>query len=132
MAAAEADYKAIKAAALNYYTDTGTWPDDGADDSGFVQSDGQDGWNGPYLERWPSKTPWSGTYAYNNDNEVDFDNNTNTTERYLTINNVPLSAAKRIDVDLDGTEDEDKGIVRYSTGSPVDVHILISADGQVQ
>ncbi|MBC7337758.1 MAG: prepilin-type N-terminal cleavage/methylation domain-containing protein, partial [Clostridia bacterium] len=61
VAAAEADYKAIKAAALNYYTDTGKWPADQVEgvDPGFVTNVGKvDGWNGPYLERWKSNNPW--------------------------------------------------------------------------
>lgn len=68
VAAAIADYKAIKAAALNYYTDTGTWPTDNAGNTGFVvaPSSPPSGWNGPYLERWPSKNPWGGTYTYRN------------------------------------------------------------------
>jgi general secretion pathway protein G len=134
VAAAEADYKAIKAAALNYYTDTGEWPNDGAANTGFVQSDGKTGWNGPYLERWPSKNPWGQTYVYNKDNDKDFDGNSSTTERYLTISSVPLSAAKRIDADLDGTENGTQGIVRYDFGTNTtgDVNILISSDGQVQ
>ncbi len=132
VAAAEADYKAIKAAALNYYTDTGQWPNDGASNTGFVQSDGVNGWNGPYLERWPSKNPWGNSYEYNKDSGVNFDGDSNTTERYLTIKSVPSSAAERIDADLDGTKDGTKGIVRYSTGTTPDVNILISADGQVQ
>ncbi len=133
VAAAEADYKAIKAAALNYYTDTGEWPKDGADDDGFVKTDNNDGWNGPYLERWPSKNPWGNSYKYNKDTEVNFDGDTDTTERYLTIKDVPKSAAERIDADLDGTTDADKGIVKYDdSGSTTDVNILISADGQVQ
>lgn len=82
VAAAEADYKAIKAAALNAYTDTGVWPPVGTNDSegedpGLVDvkywgennddSDNPSTWNGPYLERWPSKNPWGGTYTYKND-----------------------------------------------------------------
>lgn len=75
VAAAEADYKAIKAAVLNYYTDTGTWPPITGDGSSiearmFVTGENgggwtkPDGWNGPYLERWPNKNPWGGYYKY--------------------------------------------------------------------
>jgi general secretion pathway protein G len=67
VAKAEADLKAFKAAALNYYTDTGKWPDDQnpGDDPGFVTNVGNvEGWNGPYLERWPEATPFGGKYDW--------------------------------------------------------------------
>ncbi|MGQ9825671.1 MAG: type II secretion system protein GspG, partial [Desulfotomaculales bacterium] len=67
------DYKAIKAAALNAYTDTGIWPlssQQEGQDPGLVNKSKWNGapdtWNGPYLERWPSKNPWGGTYTYKN------------------------------------------------------------------
>lgn len=138
VAAAEADYKAIKAAALNFYTDTGKWAPSYTStipDSYLVTkpSSGYDGWNGPYLERWPSKNPWGDDYQYINDPDG---GNFGTTsgERFLTIKSIPKTAAQRIDADLDGTEDGTKGIVRYDFGTnPTDdVTILISADGQVQ
>jgi general secretion pathway protein G len=135
VAAAIADYKAIKAAALNYYTDTGKWPTEpttAGEDPGFVtEPAGVDGWNGPYLERWPNRNPWGGNYQYHNDNEENFDGEA-ADERYLKITNVPQSAAERIDVELDGAEGRDKGIVRYGTDTTVDVNILISADNPVQ
>ncbi|MQL52134.1 prepilin-type N-terminal cleavage/methylation domain-containing protein [Desulfofundulus thermobenzoicus] len=132
VATAEADYKAIKAAALNYYTDTGNWPDNNAGETGFVKDPTNvQGWNGPYLERWKSKNPWGNDYQYVKDTDGGTFV-TNSGERYLTIKSIPKSAAEQIDVDLDGTKDGNKGIVRYSTGTTPDVNILISADGQVQ
>jgi|Deesub1362A_J573_1020465.scaffolds.fasta_scaffold00425_6 general secretion pathway protein G len=132
VAAAEADYKAIKAAALNYYTDTGGWPKEQAtpsNDPGFVADPGTTGWNGPYLERWPARNPWGGNYEYHNDAEASggFDGD-DATERYLRITGVPQSAAARIDVDLDGAEDGESGIVRYGAEATVSVDVLISAD----
>ncbi len=67
VAKAEADLKAFKAAALNYYTDTGKWPEDKmpGEDPGFVTNVGNvDGWNGPYLERFPADTPFGGKYDW--------------------------------------------------------------------
>lgn len=67
VAAAEADLKAIKSAALNYYADTGKWPGDVGPgvDPGFMTNVGNvDGWNGPYLERWPKATPFGGQYDW--------------------------------------------------------------------
>ncbi|KYH31358.1 prepilin-type N-terminal cleavage/methylation domain-containing protein [Neomoorella mulderi] len=71
VAAAEADYKAIKAAVLNFYTDTGQWPpnpwESGVPADVYLVTkpdSGYEGWNGPYLERWPSKNPWGGYYKY--------------------------------------------------------------------
>jgi general secretion pathway protein G len=54
--------EAVKAAALQYYADTGRWPaltDNYSTPNGFLVDDGTPGWNGPYLERW-SFTPWNG------------------------------------------------------------------------
>jgi len=67
VAKVEADLKAFKAASLNYYTDTGKWPTDQGPgvDPGFVTNvDNVDGWNGPYLERWPADTPFGGKYDW--------------------------------------------------------------------
>lgn len=122
VAAAEADYKAIKAAALNYYTDTGTWPENGAGSEGFVTApSGVTGWNGPYLERWPSKNPWGGSYTYRKDtNPPGGSNWQGQNFRWLEIGSVPPSAAQVIENDL-GSD-----IVHVDTNGTV--HILISKD----
>ncbi|MDI3546762.1 MAG: ral secretion pathway protein [Halanaerobiales bacterium] len=63
----ESDLKAFKSAALNYYTDTGEWPADEipGNDPGFMTNVGDvDGWDGPYLERWPDTTPFGGQYDW--------------------------------------------------------------------
>jgi len=70
-----ADLRAIKAAGYAYYIDTGDWPKAGQDsyDPGtgdnygflyFMKTDGNPYWNGPYLEKLPSSTPWGGYYRY--------------------------------------------------------------------
>jgi len=108
VAAAEADYKAIKAAALNFYTDLGKWSDSKTDgtDPGFVSnpfsstnsSNDYKNWNGPYLERWPSKNPWGGTYTYKNDNSgTTFGWGT---ARWLELTSVPTASIARLKADL--------------------------------
>ncbi|MGQ9497212.1 MAG: type II secretion system protein [Desulfotomaculales bacterium] len=79
-----ADLKAIKAAALAYYADTGTFPPNDDDVAGagptapgkrgiffFQQSVNMSngtiwnpsGWNGPYLEKWPQAQYWAGNHG---------------------------------------------------------------------
>lgn len=135
VAAAEADYKAIKAAALNYYTDTGMWPVDGTPSTtspnGFLVNDkrgtsGADtpGWNGPYLERWPARNPWGGAYVFHNDNAVDWDGTTGGDQaRYLEVGSVPSSAVTRMQADLGNDVVKTSG-----SGTTLTVNILISKD----
>ncbi len=70
-----ADIKNIKTAGYIYYSDTGDWPLAGVDsyDPGtgdengflyFLEDDGSGKWDGPYLEKYPGKNPWGGTYRY--------------------------------------------------------------------
>lgn len=137
VAAAEADYKAIKAAALNYYTDTGVWPVDGIGGSnntnvahfvGPSSSVSVTGWNGPYLDRWPSKNPWGGSYTYKNSSTNVWGN----PARWLELTNVPgapsdgdsnkaTGAAKQLINDL-GLD-----VVKFANGSS-NTLILISKD----
>ena len=112
VAAAEADYKAIKAAVLNYYADTGQWPSVASDVYG-------------YVERWPERNPWGGSYSYVKG--TGFDNDSNE-DRYLEVSNVPQSSAKRIDADLDGKEGNNEGVVQYGSSDPTVVKLLISED----
>ncbi|SHJ08823.1 prepilin-type N-terminal cleavage/methylation domain-containing protein [Desulfofundulus thermosubterraneus] len=105
VAAAEADYKAIKAAALNFYTDTGKWAPSYTStvpDSYLVTepTSGYDGWNGPYIERWPSRNPWGGKYYYIKDGDWDFDGNNDSGYRFLQLDTVPASAIDRLISDL--------------------------------
>ncbi|OIQ60220.1 prepilin-type N-terminal cleavage/methylation domain-containing protein [Neomoorella thermoacetica] len=118
VAAAEADYRTIKAAVLNAYTDTGVWPPSSTAqgrDPGLVDknnwSGAPDTWNGPYLDRWPNKNPWGGSYTYIND--------TNQKSRYLQLDKVPDSALQKLQDDL-GND-----IVTQQQGN---IKILISKD----
>ncbi len=123
VAAAEADYKAIKAAALNYYTDTGTWPANNAAANGFVDapSPAVPGWNGPYLERWPSKNQWGGTYSYKKDTNTTYWTGT-AEKRYLELTLIPSTAFAIIQNDL-GSE-----VVKQNGATNTTIAILISKD----
>lgn len=123
VATAEADYKAIKTAALGYYSDMGTWPGTGAigADPGFISTRGS-GWNGPYLEKWPTKNPWGGTYTFNNGttNTIITANNI----KYISLTEVPTSAKDRLEADLDGgPANGTMGVVRYDGTT---VYLIIS------
>ncbi|OIQ10976.1 prepilin-type N-terminal cleavage/methylation domain-containing protein [Neomoorella thermoacetica] len=135
VAAAEADYKAIKAAVLNFYTDTGKWPDSNANgqDPGLVTkpntssnsnltSTDLNNWNGPYLERWPSKNPWGGKYYYLNDANQNWDSQSDgDLARYLQLDSVPDGAFNRLKADLG-----DSMVIQDTTNKKV--YILISKD----
>ncbi|WP_027626691.1 type II secretion system protein GspG [Clostridium lundense] len=101
VATIESDYKAIKTATLSYYADTGRWPDNSdnrGSDPGLVKEpkDGVDGWNGPYIEKWPNKNPWGQKYLF-------LSNVTNGTgETWIRMYNVPKKAVDRIKADLNG------------------------------
>ncbi len=125
VAAVEADFKAIKSAALNYYTDTGVWPVDGADSIGFITTSGIDGWNGPYLERWPARNPWGGDYTFRNGVAVSGISITSS-YKYLELDDLTTDARTRLEADLDGgTANGGTGVVRY-TGNMV--YIVISME----
>ncbi|MCL6449099.1 MAG: prepilin-type N-terminal cleavage/methylation domain-containing protein [Armatimonadetes bacterium] len=139
VAAAEADYKAIKAAALNFYTDTGKWAPSYTStvpDSYLVTqpTSGYNGWNGPYIERWPSRNPWGGYYRFYNSatppsgaSSVWGTLTGSGTYRWLQLDQVPgvgptpTGAAQKLRTDLGDT-------VVYVPSSGSTVYILISKD----
>jgi general secretion pathway protein G len=126
VAAAEADYKAIKAAALNYYTDVGEWPEHQTanSDPGFTTNVGnKTGWNGPYLERWKEKNPWGGDYKFQNGTYIEWGGTDSKDPAvYLKLTGVPLSAANKIVSDLGDS------VVKFTneTSTTTDVNILIA------
>ncbi|PHJ36825.1 general secretion pathway protein G [Desulforamulus profundi] len=75
IARAVADLKAIKGAAMAYYADTGTFPPNDDNYAGgptgnsyrgidFLKNQNNvDGWNGPYLEKWPEAQYWAGNHG---------------------------------------------------------------------
>lgn len=98
------DYKAFKTAVLNYYGDTGRWPATTTDGKGGAAAGSAslltdstthtNGWNGPYIEKWPTKNPWGGTYTFYNGayRDWDADGSANDTARYIQLTNVPSEA----------------------------------------
>jgi general secretion pathway protein G len=99
-----ADTKVIKSAAQAYYADTGQWPESPVNneeenkgsDPGFINNPGPDpdvvGWNGPYLDRWPEKNPWGGTYILSY-----MEKTLNEGEKlYLLLTQVPGSALTKL------------------------------------
>lgn len=136
IARAEADYKAIKAAALNYYTDTGKWPKDlpsnvtAPNDVYLVSNPGNNvpGWNGPYLERWPSKNPWGGSYTYERSNTPPSNSSwSGNNFRWLTLDKVPGVANPPKDAAAKLIDDLGSDVV-YVPSSGDNVYILISKD----
>lgn len=118
------DYRAVKGATMAYYADTGVWPGDGVTTAGLVASDGQTGWDGPYIDKWPAQAPWGGAYSFQNDTSVDWDGVAgNDSARYLQITTVPADARTRLDRALDGTTSATSGQFRYSSGT---TYFLIS------
>lgn len=99
VATAESDYRAVKTATLGYYSDMGKWPavvsgGSGVTETGlFVTGKKADNnaidtanWNGPYLEKWPSKNPWGGSYKLG--------------DKTLILDKVAKTSAIRIQTDL--------------------------------
>ncbi|TYP53293.1 prepilin-type N-terminal cleavage/methylation domain-containing protein [Thermosediminibacter litoriperuensis] len=122
--AAEADYKSIKAATMNFYADIGKWPEDNADgtDPGLVSNPFDEDndpeykhWNGPYLDRWPTKNPWGGKYTFKNDGS----------ERYLELDSVPEKAANSMETDLG---DDIVKVEETGSSNTYTVKITISKD----
>lgn len=76
------DCKTIENATLQHYADTGTWPvfdNNGAgttNNKGFLGVDGYkpNGWNGPYLERWPKNPFNSGAVESDENYQLDYRN----------------------------------------------------------
>lgn len=130
VATAEADYKAIKTAALSYYSDTGDWPATSANDTGFVKDPiGLKGWNGPYLEKWPNKNPWGGSYIFrknsNGSVDVPIGASASNNYKYLELDKVNSKAIERLEADLDGDNSGTTGVVRYDTNKTT-VYLIIS------
>jgi general secretion pathway protein G len=115
--AAVADSRNIKGAALAYYSDTGLWPADspGGGDPGFLDDPGVAGWNGPYLESWPGKNPWGGTYAFVHQDSQLF----GVAAKCLRMSSVPGSTAEKLAEQLGSNN------VRESSGY---VYILLAKD----
>ena len=97
---------------MAHYADTGQWPADQAaftDDPGTVT-----GWDGPYIDKWPPKNPWGGSYTYMNGTDLwDGDGDT---EVYIRIDLVNDQSQDIIDAQIDGAEALDDGDVQEDVG----------------
>jgi len=111
------DLKSLKTASMSFYADTGTWPvdtDEESEPNTFIEDDSDDpidGWDGPYLEKFPMKTPFGGDYEWENDG--DFDGDGTSTEQYLHVTSISGDVSAKIDRQLDGGDGEDEGNIRY-------------------
>lgn len=111
---ATADMRAIKSAAMAYYSDTGTWPLVGiggairGTGTGFItDNDGNGntvfGWDGPYLEKWPDNpwgdpnSPYGRKYYWDADFSGDDNSNGVVGEAQVIMFNVPRKSAQNLD-----------------------------------
>jgi len=143
----ESDMATLKTAALIYYSDTGRFPPDKAfsngvgEDPGFMTNVAHDpNWDGPYLEQWQENTPFGGKYtwayacspqfaakypgAYAGYSWVDDDGRLEVWcgsalwDSPTGSLKLPQSAIEKIDRDVDGEVNGNKGYfqyVKYST-----------------
>jgi len=100
----EGDYRTIKTGAMSYYADTGDWPTNGtcsnASNCLLTNNIGNvSGWDGPYLEKWPQRNPWGGSYYWREVSNGAF--GTGALERYVVATSVPAAAITKIDTNLD-------------------------------
>ena len=142
------DYRSIKTAAMAYYSDAGQWPAQAegtpprsTTTEGFITTPAPAvaGWDGPYLEKWPPVARWGGgavTYWLRSDAVAPYATGwgaAGVNKRMVEITLVPEEAARRISLELDGTQaavgsaDTD-GVVRYNAGTTVTLLMLISND----
>ena len=103
ISASLADFRSIKTAVMSFYADIGDWPEEeglaagaGGRPVGIVVNEDLagsaiEGWDGPYIEQWPTKDRWGGKYAYQNDNTTNWDAVAgNDFARYIDIPDVPF------------------------------------------
>jgi general secretion pathway protein G len=111
------DFKSIKTAAMAYYADTGQWPVNCSDGSGFVNNtSAPSGWDGPYLEKWPAHSQWGGSYTFN----------ITTGFRNLTVSNVTSQDFGRVATQVDGNT-TGGNTVFYNNGTSV-MTLILSKD----
>jgi general secretion pathway protein G len=130
------DFRSIKTGAMAYYSDVGTWPSNCTSAStcsaGYVATDNQAGWDGPYLEKWPAQGKWGGNYTYTNNPSGSGWNSTPAGERFVNITIVPASTAEKVDLQMDGIKNNTRGDVRYpSTTGNQNVGVIVSRDGSI-
>ena len=133
VSAAIADYRSIRAAAINYYSHTASWPLDNSGPSYFLSNTGGLAtWDGPYLDKWPMGK-WPGSViTFQNDSDVNWDiNGGGDDARYLQVTNGPSAKAQDIDAKLDGSIGDASGYIRYGAGVTVTLYMLVSTNVSV-
>ncbi|MDW8802735.1 prepilin-type N-terminal cleavage/methylation domain-containing protein [Clostridium sp. A1-XYC3] len=122
------DCKAVEAATLHYYGDTGQWPRiigtgqtnketylKAPSESGIT---GVNGWNGPYLERWPKNPFNSGGEESEFNYQLDYrkiGSNNNNLVLEISLNGVSNSKgiADMLDKTIDNTDGASKGKIQW-------------------
>jgi len=115
----EGDYRNMKTGAMSYYSDVGSWPANNSCNSTtpsacpLVATDSSTGWSGPYMEKWPSRNPWGGTYSYRNDTTAQVFTANTVGERYIVATSVATASAQKLDLNIDDNS-ATTGLIRYS------------------
>ena len=103
----EGDYRNMKTGAMSYYSDTSAWPANNACNSAvpsncaLVINDSASGWSGPYMEKWPSRDSWGGTYNYRKDTAQVFTGASVVDERYVVATSVATASLQKFDLNID-------------------------------
>lgn len=115
------DFRTIKTASMAFYADSGVWPITGCFKALLEEqasgtncgpgTGGITGWDGPYIEQWPSRTRWGGVYNISSDDFMNWDSASaaigsageGDEARYLTMNKTPVDVHKKLNAQIDGT-----------------------------
>lgn len=125
------DCKAVEAATLHYYGDTGEWPriaNTGKTNQEYylIKQTGINGWNGPYLEKWPKNPFNSGEEESQYNYQLDYRtigtgaNAKNNLVLEISLNGVSNSEeiAKMLDKAIDNTDNiGTSGKIQWQTGN---------------
>jgi general secretion pathway protein G len=128
----EGDYRNMKTGTMSYYSDVGGWPADNSCNNTapancpLVITDGNVGWSGPYMEKWPTRDAWGGSYTYRKDTNQVF-TTAAVSERYVAATLVANSSAGKLDMNIDDNANG-TGMIRYAAGSTVTLNMEISDD----
>ena len=127
VASVEKTAEAIKAASSDYFADTAQWP--GAEADFDTDPGGVNGWDGPYLERWPPTGPWKGDIFWVVDAFDDWDGDgANDQTRRITVDNVSPRGADRLDEHVDDGDGGGTGFIRFAGVAPLTVTIVLNHD----
>ena len=114
----EGDYRNMKTGSMSYYSDVSGWPANNSCNSAvpancaLVTNDSASGWNGPYMEKWPKRDSWGGTYNFRKDTAQVF-TSTAVEERYVVATSVASASLQKFDLNIDDNAAA-TGMVVYS------------------